>query len=719
MLPKIIIIKKDLVLIGGGHAHLFVIKNFIKNPIDGIRLTLITDKTSVAYSGMLPGYIEGIYSKKDANIDLMHLINKSQIRFIKATVNNISAKDRTIFLKGRPSLAYDYLSINIGIQSSFNEIPGAYKYTLPVKPISNLASKIEDKINTIKDKKPTTIVIIGAGPAGIELSLAIRKRLVSKNLFPKILLLCKYDKILHMLSNGASIIATNALKKAAIDINYNVTIKEFTKETIILKDNKKIKCKEPILATSGCAPNWIKKTDLSLTEDFFISVKDTLQDENYSNVFAAGDIAEIINNKRPKAGVYAVKSGKYLYKNICLLIKNKKLINYYPQKNYLSLIGLANGKVLVNKFGISITSKWLWKIKQKIDRNFIKKYSELPINTVASNSVEPFDYDMQCKGCASKIPYSVIDYIFNKNTSQGSWDADIIPNQSNLLQTIDMINSIVSDPYQLGIIATNHALNDIYASQASPVSAQLLIVMPQALNIIHKRDLKQIYAGINKIMNKSKCEINGGHTMTSEQPDISIGMAITGEIFYKKNINKVFSNTDKVIMTGKLGTSVLFSAVKKNLLSSVFLNKPIEQMLNGNKLIADILNKHPHLAITDITGFGLGNHLINIIKRYKKLNGFSIDAKSIPVFPGVVEAYNLGVKSSLHESNCIQAKKWIKKKNCNIKFDVLFDPQTCGGLVFIANKNISNKIITEFKNKKIDYTVIGKVNQQNKGILLV
>ena len=133
--PENTLIKNDLILVGGGHSHLMLMMNYAKKPIHGIRITLISNELDTPYSGMIPGYIEGIYSWRQTNIDLFKLSMKLNIRFIHSEVINISGENKEIYLKNRPSISYDFLSINCGIKSNYTNIKGAKKFSLSVKPL--------------------------------------------------------------------------------------------------------------------------------------------------------------------------------------------------------------------------------------------------------------------------------------------------------------------------------------------------------------------------------------------------------------------------------------------------------------------------------------------------------------------------------------------------------------------------------------------------------
>ena len=128
-----------MILIGGGHSHLKVLMDFIKKPLSNLRITLISNVIDAPYSGMLPGYIEGLYSWREVNIDLYKLTISGNFRFINNFVTKINGNQKLVCFKNRIPISFDYLSINIGIESDFSKILGAKKYSIPLKPISKIS----------------------------------------------------------------------------------------------------------------------------------------------------------------------------------------------------------------------------------------------------------------------------------------------------------------------------------------------------------------------------------------------------------------------------------------------------------------------------------------------------------------------------------------------------------------------------------------------------
>ena len=712
------VIEKDLVLLGAGHSNIEVLRKIGMKPFKGVRVTVISNKYLATYSGMVPSYIEGSYSWNDINIDLVQLCNNFSHRLIVSTIIKIDIIKKLIYLKNRPPLSYDFLSINLGIKSDESTISGSSKYALKLKPISGIKNTINKILEFNKSNPTNTVVLIGAGAAGVEVALALSSRFKKSNLHNKIVLLSKNKSILKGYNYLARKYCEKQLLESGIKIIFNAEANKITREYIEYNNRHKIYSKFPILSTAASPINLLKYSNLPLSANGSIKINNSLLVNKTTNIFAAGDIAEIAGYNTTKAGVYAVREGKVLYKNIIKTLRNKKLINYYPQKTYLSLIGLPNKNALAVKSVISFKSKLLWYLKRYIDIKFKRKYSfkHTTINDYKFN-IDPFKYEMQCKGCGNKLPQSVLEKVFKKNIINGSLDADKVSKTKNLYQTTDIISSIINDPYKLGMISAKHALNDIFSSISKPLSSQMIISMPPALNKINTRDLKQLNNGAEVIMKEARCDITGGHTYSSNDNQIYLGYSIIGR--KKSLVNRTNYKKGNLYMTGKIGSAIIFSAIEQKIISGVYSENVIKEMTNSNYSIFKILYKYNINMVTDISGFGLAIHVYNLILRYPYLKGLQITLDQIPLFDGVRIALLSNVKSSLNDSN---KNHIIRKLNIQSKTkrlsSILYDPQTAGGFIFILNEN-EKKILAEFSKENISLSLIGKIINNDKKINII
>jgi len=722
-------ITNDLVLIGGGHSHLSVLMKLSKKPLNGNRITLITNEIDTPYSGMIPGYIEGIYSWRDSHIDLYRLCLKLNVRFIHAEVERVSAHEKEIYFKDRPKIKFDVLSINTGIQSNNREIKGAAKYCLPVKPISKLTNNFLNKITNFK-----SIAFIGGGAGSVELALAIKKRFLNINQDIKITIITGKRGLLSTFPQKTKLTSLKTLEKFKIDIIEYKRVLEVKPKQIILSDKSLLKIDKAILSTNSMTPKWLAKSDILLTKDNYILVNKSFQ-TNYKYVFASGDVIDFNNQNLKKAGVFAVRSGKPLAINIRKFILGKKLVEYKFNKNYLALIGTSKRSAIATKYNLTFNSRFFFYLKKYIDQNFIKKFSDFRIrkkftldalktdvlNIFVKHKQKITDENdiMQCKGCAAKVPLNALKQALPKDIVSTSEDAVSVPGHPELYQTVDMISSIITDPFLLGKIAANHSISDMVSVNSKITSAMMILQLPLSKTEINSRELEQVLLGANEIFKTIDCPLIGGHTMIGKDKDPIIGFSILGQkqkkIKIVKNRRKI-KTKDLLILTEKIGSGLIFAGINNYLIDSYFQIDVIKQMIKGNLNFGKISNQLNILSMTDITGFGLANHLLNLIKRDNSKTGLTIYPNKIPLFQGVNECLNKDIKSSLFKSNYDIAQKDIIYKRDKSKLDnILYDPQTVGGIAFIIPQEEKYKHFKVLKENNIKFTEIGFVNNiENK-----
>ena len=571
-------INNDLVLIGGGHSHIMLIMELSKKPIRGNRITLISNEIDTPYSGMIPGFIEGIYNWRETHIDLYKLCFKLDIRFIHSEVLEISAINKEIILKNRSKIKFDVLSINTGIQSNNKTIKGAFKYCVPVKPISKLSNNFLTEI-----EKNNNIAFIGGGPASVELALGLQKRFKNNKSNLKISIITGKNGLLSSFPPKTKKVAKQTLQNSQINVIEKVEVIEVQKDKLILSNKTKLKIDKSILSTNAMPPEWIKKSDLFLNSNNFIIVNDKFQ-TNYNYVFAAGDIVDFNNQNLGKSGVFAVKSGKPLAKSIRKFIQKEVAVPYKFNKSYLSIIGLANGLAIATKYNFTFTSRFCFLLKKFIDQKFVKKFNNLNQDNSYTfiNLFKIFNFitqkyhknisahPMQCRGCAAKVDFNALKTTLPKKIITTSEDAINVNNYPNLYQSVDMISSIVSDPYLLGKIAANHAISDIIAVNSKLISALMILQLPFSNSEINSRDLEQVTSGAREVFKLANCSISGGHTMIGKDKDPVIGFSVLGE---KKNEinNKIRSKlkvNDILILTEKIGSGIIFAGINNDIIDN-------------------------------------------------------------------------------------------------------------------------------------------------------
>jgi selenide,water dikinase len=374
---------QNLVLIGGGHSHAIALKEWKKNPIANVKLTLISNVLQTPYSGMLPGYIAGFYRFEETHIDLRKLAQFTQTEFVLTTAIALDLIKNQVICADCLPITFDILSIDIGSTPTLMNIAGS-EYVIPAKPVPQFLEAWENLLKRVHQspEKPVSISIVGGGAGGVELALNMRSRL--QTILPSHLitfhLFHRGQKLLEHHNSWVSQQLEKILREKDIQVHLGETVQYIQTDgldfyKINCQSNLSIKTNYIFWVTQASAPDWIKHSNLSTDLSGFILIKNTLQTLSHQNIFATGDIATMPNYPRPKAGVFAVRQGKPLVQNWRNLLLNKPLKPYLPQKTYLSLIGTGDKKAIASWGNWGRQSRYFWTWKDYLDRQFMDQFS--------------------------------------------------------------------------------------------------------------------------------------------------------------------------------------------------------------------------------------------------------------------------------------------------------------------------------------------------------
>uniref|UniRef100_UPI0017C9EFC9 FAD-dependent oxidoreductase n=1 Tax=Polaromonas sp. TaxID=1869339 RepID=UPI0017C9EFC9 len=290
---------RDIVLVGGGHSHVGVLKSFGMKPVPGVRLTLICRDTDTPYSGMLPGYIAGHYSHDEVHIDLNTLAAFAGARFFRDEVIGLDRANGKVICRNRPPVPYDQLSINIGSAPQIGQVPGAADHAVAVKPIHLFNERWLALLARVQQHAgKTRIAVVGAGAGGVELTLAMQHRLRDEL---SALGRDPNELAFHLFSNTADILPTHnarvrqtfqrVLTERQVVLHLNSEVTQVSERSIKTSDGTVMAMDEIIWVTQAGGAPWLRQTGLALDASGFIEVNDQLQSINDAAVFAAGDIA--------------------------------------------------------------------------------------------------------------------------------------------------------------------------------------------------------------------------------------------------------------------------------------------------------------------------------------------------------------------------------------------------------------------------------------------
>ena len=677
----------DIVLIGGGHSHVEVLQRFAMEPEPGVRLTLVARDSFTPYSGMLPGYLAGHYDHAACHIDLRPHARFARARLIHAPATGLDTKARTIAIEGRPPVSFDLASIDIGSAPTRAGIAGADRHAIAVKPVDLFLERwAEVEARLIATQGPFRLVVVGGGAGGVEVALSLRHR-VCRHLEDaggdpmRLHVTVVTDKPTVLHQHGAAVrrAMARAMDQRDIGIVTGHAVTAFERNAVVCQPARRIDCEAAVLVTHAAAFPWLKETGLELDEAGFVRVGATLQSLSHPHVLAVGDIASFAPRRLAKSGVYAVREGPVLADNLRRLAQGLSPRPYRPQTKTLALISTGDRNAVASWGPFAIEGAWVWRWKDRIDRRWMAAYRE----------IEPMPEDpgdpMRCGGCGAKAPAAVLERALGRLEIGGHPallagldapdDAAIVapPAGKLAVQSVDQFRALVDDPYLFGQIAAVHGLGDLHAMGAEPAIALALVGLPLADETRMEDDLVQVLSGALEVLTREGAALAGGHT--GETAEFTFGLALTGfaeldGLLRKKGLRP----GDDVILTKPLGTGVLFAADMRGAARSAWIEAATVQMLQSSAAAARTLKAYGAKAATDVTGFGLAGHLLEMLR------ASTVDAElwpdALPAFDGARDLLAGGLHSTLQPANRSAFGPSVSGDD-----PLLFDPQTAGGLL--------------------------------------
>lgn len=701
---------KDLVLVGGGHSHVHVLKSFGMKPMPGVRLTLIGRDIETPYSGMIPGFVAGAYSFDECHIDLARLAAWTGARLIQAEAIGLDRLNRQVLLKDRPPVSYDLVSLDVGSSPSMGAIPGAAEHATPVKPIAELGQRWLGFLERVKDwQGALRIAVIGGGAGGVELALAIdhRLRTVARQAEVSVTLATRGEIL-----SGQAVAARTRMRaifqRRGVRLLENAATTRIDADAVHLETGERLDVDDVFVVTEASAAPWFADTGLPLDPRGFLAVEPTLASSGDPTVFAAGDCASVTAYPRPKAGVFAVRHGPPLAENLRLALLGQALKPFTPQSRYLSILGTGDGHAVATRGSWAIEGAWVWRWKDHIDRKWMRMYREPPAKPMdmGARTAPPdpaladaearrllADIGMRCGGCGAKVGSGVLERVLARLDPSpfakmaigldAPDDAAMIevPTGKALVQSVDFFRTFIDDPFTFGEVAAVHALGDVWAMGAAPHSALALAVVPAAAERLMEEDLFQMLAGARRVLDAAGAALIGGHS--GEGPEAALGFSVNGLVEPAHALRKGgLKPGDRLVLTKKLGTGVIFAAAMRGRSHGRWIAEALASMRTPSGESARALVAMGAHACTDVTGFGLAGHLAEMIRASGNVR-VEIDLDALPVLPGAIELFAQGFASSLQPEN-LRARHLIdgmERASSHAKLPLLFDPQTAGGLL--------------------------------------
>ena len=361
---------------GGGHSHVEVLRDWALRPVPGVRLTAVVDRPTAVYSGMVPGFVAGQYRLDEIRIDVRRLAETAGADWVGARATTLDLTARCLHVGGGPPVSYDTISFDVGSTVSGLDRPGVKEHALPTRPIGEFVRSVDALVGRARSRPGFRLVVVGAGAGGVELAFAFRARFERLGLRgASVLLLEAGPRVLAGYPDSAVRRIERNARARGIEIRCGTGVAEAHADHLTLDRGEIVPCAAFVWVAGAASVPLFDGSGLERDQRGFIKVRETLQAVGRDEVFAAGDCASLVTQPDlAKAGVYAVRQGPVLAANLRALVQGRALKPYCPQRDFLSLLNLGDGRAVASKWGLSVEGAWAWRLKDRIDRRFMQRY---------------------------------------------------------------------------------------------------------------------------------------------------------------------------------------------------------------------------------------------------------------------------------------------------------------------------------------------------------
>jgi selenide,water dikinase len=699
-------------------------------PIPDVRLTLVSPFSRATYSGMLPGTLAGLYTPDDMEIDLHRFAMSCGARLIVEPAVGLDPDRRRILFRDRPPVRYDVAVVGIGSVPNQRTLWEGQPNVLSIKPMATFLARWEAAVKSRIPPSPLggaedalRVAVVGAGAGGTEIAFSVEAWLRRHEIAANVSLVDANENILAGYSAGTKHRALREMARRGILVILNRRVSAIGGRELTFADGTSHPSDIVIWAASAAAPSVLEGFSLPKTPDGFLAVRPTLQTTAEFPVFAVGDTASFVLQPLPKAGVYAVREGPVLWDNLQRLFAGRDLVPYDPQRGFLSLLNTGDESALLEYRGISAQGRWAWKLKDRIDRKFMRMYQDYGASAdrgmrsaEAGKRTETATGAMRCLGCGGKVGSNVLAAALERLQTADSDDDSALrtPHSAPLdaedaavinpratpveLLSVDFFPAFLDDPFLIGRIAALHALSDVWAMGGEPQGVLALVTIPGGEPRQQTELLFQLLAGAKRELDAHGVALWGGHT--TEGPELNIGFTVTGGLNGKPPLAKSgLRPGDRLVLTKPLGTGTLLVAHRLCAARAAWVDAMLAQMLIANAAASRAARDHGATAVTDITGFGLAGHLLEMLDASGVAARVSLG--SLPLLDGFVElAASKAFRSSLDPANRSNEARVVVRTvgPSTAGYEALFDPQTAGGLLIGVPAERADGLVAQLRN---------------------
>ena len=696
---------KELVLLGGGHTHALVVRRWGMRPVPGVRLTLINPGPTAPYTGMLPGHVAGHYAREALDIDLVRLARFAGARLILGAADAIDPVARRVRVPGRAPIAYDLLSVDIGITSDMANLPGFAEHGVAAKPLGPFADRWAA---CCAGEGPARIAVIGGGVAGVELALACAHRMRSLGRTAEVSVI---DRGGILDGQPGRVRLWQAMDAYGVRRIEGTAPARVTVGAVVLEDGREVASDFTIGAAGAVPHGWLARCGME-TQGGYMVVDKTLRSVSHPEVYGAGDCVHLSHAPRPKAGVFAVRAAPILAWNLRADLTGAQRRAFRTQRDFLKLVSLGGKDALAEKAGWTLAGPILWRWKDRIDRRFMGRLgtlprmaAPLPPRGAATGVAREMAGPAPCGGCGAKLGAGALSGLLGGAPGE---DAAVLE-VGGVRQVIstDHLRGFAEDPVLVARAAAVHAMGDIWAMGARPQAATATVILPRMAARMQGAWLDEVMEAAREVFIAEGVEVVGGHS--SMGAELTLGFTVTG-LLERDPVTLAGARAgDALILSRAIGSGVVLAAEMRMAAEGADVAAAWAQMTTPQGAAAAILAPVAH-AMTDVTGFGLAGHLGNICAASDV--GAEVTLDTVPLLPGALALSQAGVRSTLWAQNRAALEGRVEAPE-TAAGALVYDPQTAGGLLAAVPGAEAERLVAELKAAGFDAARIGTVTDGN------
>ena len=707
--------KHEIVLLGAGHTNSHVLRMWRMAPIAGARLTCVSNFSTATYSGMLPGTLAGLYPPERMQTDLVRFCASAGIRFLKGQVTRLDAAARQLYFNDRPPLPFDVLSIGIGSVPDVNGAAEDDPSLLAIKPMQTFLARLDARLAALREQtaeRPLRVAVVGGGAGGVEICLCLPFHL--RKVWPErafeLSLVNRQAEIPQGAPANVAALAQRELAARGVRLLLGKSVIGAAGGRLQFDDGQSEEFDLAIWATTAVAPGLLARLGLPTDEQGFLLTHPTLQTTANAPIFVVGDSGSCRERPTPKAGVYAVRQGPILWENIERTLRGEPLVEFRPQSGFLSLMATGDGRAILSYKGFAAHAGWCWKLKNFIDGRFMDMYQDYsPMPPPVAEA--PAAGQMRCAGCGGKVGGTILSKALARLEVPRSEhvllgleqpdDAAIVapPGGRPIVATVDFFASFLDDPYLVGRVAALNAMSDAFAVGATPLAAMAIATLPLGPPRAQEQLLFELLAGALRELRQAGATLVGGHTI--EGPSTTIGFSLLADSGGERPRLKAGLRVgDRIVLTKPLGTGILLAAQMQARCRAAWMDVLVPALLASNQRPAEIARQFDTAGLTDVTGFGLAGHLLEMLRASDV--AAELRLADLPLLPGVAELAAEGLESTLAPANRnveteIENRRpgeTLPGRRLFAAYSSLFDPQTSGGLLFGVKADQADAVLS-------------------------